>query len=155
MLDARDLTILDMLQHDADTPVYRIAEQVHLSPSACSRRISQLREEGYLRRTVALLDRVKLNLPTTVFVIIRAQHSDDWLQRFREALGSIPEVLECHRLAGNFDYLLKIVVADVQDYDRVYKRLISAIEVTDVSAYISMETIKDELALPLGRAERG
>lgn len=148
-IDGRDRRILDLLQHDADMPVHRIAEAVALSPSACSRRIAHLRDEGFVRRTVALLDREKLDLSMTVFVILRARHSEDWLGRFRAALANIPEVLECHRLAGNFDYLMKVVVANVAQYDRVYRKLIATIDLDDVSAYISMETIKDDPVLPI------
>lgn len=149
MLDQRDMQILDFLQTDADMPVHVIAERIHISPSACSRRIARLREDGYIQRTVALLDRLRLNLRTTVFVIVRAKHSEAWLERFRALVQSVPEILECHRLAGNFDYLFKVVVQDVESYDAVYKRLVSALELDDVSAYISMETLKDEIALPL------
>lgn len=149
MLDSRDLQILQILQDDADTPVSLIAVRVNISPSACSRRIARLREEGYVNRTVALLDRERLNLGTTVYAILQARHASGWLEIFREAISTIPEILECHRLAGNFDYLLKLVVTDVAHYDRVYKRLIAAVELHDVSAYISMETIKDNQALPI------
>ena len=149
MLDDRDYRILEMLQSDADMPVHAIAERVNISPSACSRRIARLREDGYIRRTVVVLDRPLLDLRGTVYVIIRAHHSGDWLERFRATVASIPEVLECHRLAGNFDYLLKVVVRDVAHYDTVYKRLIARLDLNDVAAYISMETIKDEQALPI------
>lgn len=148
-LDSRDRRILDILQRDADTPMLEIATAVALSPSACSRRIAHLRETGHIRRTVAVLDRGLLNLQMTVYVILRARHSEAWLQRFRDAIATIPEIQECHRLTGNFDYLMKLVVADVQEYDRVYKRLVSRIELDDVSGYISMEIMKDDIMLPL------
>ncbi|MBW4330200.1 Lrp/AsnC family transcriptional regulator [Stakelama sp. CBK3Z-3] len=148
-LNPRDRAILDMLQHSADTPVYEIAARVNLSSSACSRRIQQLRDQGYIKRTVALLDRGKLDVPMTVFVIVHARHSDAWLDRFREVLSAIPEIVECHRLAGDFDYLMKVIIPDIGCYDRVYKRLIAEIELADISAYISMETIKESSVLPL------
>src|SRR3546814_8511903 len=80
-----------LLQRDAETPIYRIAEAVNLSPSACSRRIAELKRLGYISRTVAVLDREKLGLGLTVFVIVRAQHNSDWLERFRTALADPPE----------------------------------------------------------------
>src|SRR3546814_15444268 len=83
-----------LLQRDAETPIYRIAEAVNLSPSACSRRIAELKRLGYISRTVAVLDREKLGLGLTVFVIVRAQHSSDWLERIRPALDETPEGLE-------------------------------------------------------------
>lgn len=153
MLDDRDRKLLDLLQADSDTPLGDLAERVHLSPSACSRRISRLREDGYIRRNVAVADRHKLNLGMTIFVMVKtAQHSAGWLDRFRTGVADIPEIVEVHRLAGNLDYIIKIVVSDIAHYDAIYKRLVSRIDLFDVSAYISMETLKDEPGLPTGYA---
>lgn len=154
MLDRRDIAILDLLQQDSDMPVATIAEQVHLSPSACSRRIADLRRNGTITGSMALLDRKKLGLPMTIFVIIRARHSADWLTRFRQTLASIPEVLECHRLTGQADYIVKLAVPGIEHYDHVYKKLIDSVEINDVSAHISMEVIKDSRALPLDYIDR-
>jgi Lrp/AsnC family transcriptional regulator len=154
MPDRRDIAILDLLQQDSDMPVAAIAEQVHLSPSACSRRIADLRRSGYITGSTALLDRKKLGLPLTIFVIIGARHSGDWLARFRQTLATIPEVLECHRLTGQADYVLKLAVPSIEHYDHVYKKLIDHVEIHDVSAHISMETIKDSRVLPLDYVER-
>jgi Lrp/AsnC family transcriptional regulator len=153
VLDERDRKLLDLLQADSDTPLSDLAERVHLSPSACSRRISRLREDGYIRRNVAVADRRRLNLGMTIFVMVKtAQHSADWLDRFRTGVAEIPEIVEVHRLAGNLDYIIKIVVSDIAHYDAIYKRLVSRIDLFDVSAYISMETLKDEPGLPTGYA---
>ncbi|WP_152046421.1 Lrp/AsnC family transcriptional regulator [Aureimonas psammosilenae] len=149
MLDDRDRTILALLQEDTEKPVAEIAARVSLSPSACSRRIQRLEAEGYIARRVALLDRARMKLPTTIFLIVKTQrHSADWLDEFRRAVSSIPEIVEVHRLTGNFDYILKLVLPDVEHYDAVYKRLVSRIEFFDMSAYISMETLKAGSALP-------
>ncbi|MBN8901256.1 MAG: Lrp/AsnC family transcriptional regulator, partial [Rhodospirillales bacterium] len=100
-----------------------------------------------------VLDRKRMNLPTTVFVVIRTtRHAADWLDEFRQALAAIPEIVEVHRLTGNFDYILKLVLPNVESYDTIYKALVRRIELSDVSAYISMETLKDETALPTGYA---
>jgi Lrp/AsnC family transcriptional regulator len=153
MLDERDRQILGLLQADAETPVNDIAEVVALSASACSRRIARLREEGYILRSSAQLDRAKMGLPTTVFVIVRTgSHAADWLSRFHAAVGGIPEIVEVHRLTGNFDYILKIVLPNVEHYDVVYKQLVSRIELFDVSAYISMETVKAGKGMPTNYA---
>lgn len=149
VIDARDQTILDLLQRDAELPVYRIADAVNLSPSACSRRIAELKRQGYISGTVAILDRARVGLPMTAFVIIRAQHSPDWLERFRSALEELPEILECHRLTGHADYILKVVVPDIAGYDALYKRLISRLEIQDVSSHISMEIVKESMAVRL------
>lgn len=149
MLDDRDRRILALLQADAETPVAEIAEKVALSPSACSRRIARLRADGYVTGTMALLDRRKINLPTTIFLLVRTgRHAEDWLDRFHAAVSIIPEIVEVHRLTGNFDYILKLVLPDVEYYDTVYKQLLRRIELYDMSAYISMETVKLSPALP-------
>jgi len=153
MLDDRDRKILALLQEDGEMPVAQLAERVALSASACSRRVMRLKEEGYIARLAAVLDRRRMNLPMTVFVIVKtAQHSAEWLDKFRAAVSAIPEIVEVHRLAGNFDYILKLVLPDVEHYDIIYKRLVNRIELFDVSAYISMETMKPETAIPTGYA---
>ena len=106
-----------------------------------------------IRRRVALLDRDKLNVGTTVFVAIRTnQHSDEWLARFTEALASMSEIVEAHRLSGDTDYLLRIVVPDIGEYDRVYQQLIRELEFLDVSSSFSMEELKSTTAIPIKHA---
>ncbi|MBJ3786784.1 Lrp/AsnC family transcriptional regulator [Devosia sediminis] len=153
MLDDRDRKILSLLQADADMPVTEIAASVALSASACSRRITRLKEEGYIARTLVELDRRKVGLPTTVFVIVRTgSHAADWLEKFHAAVNAVPEIVEVHRLTGNFDYIIKIVLPDVEHYDVVYKQLVSRIELFDMSAYISMETVKQAKGVPTNYA---
>jgi Lrp/AsnC family transcriptional regulator len=153
MLDERDRRILDLIQLNADTPVSEMADQVHLSVSACSRRIARLEAEGYIRARVAVLDRRAMKLPTTVMVVIRtSRHSMDWAEGFRKVVAEIPEIVEAHRLTGEFDYLLKIVLPDVEHYDQIYKKLVSKLEFFDISAYISMEQLKSTSAIPTSYA---
>lgn len=150
MLDKIDRQILAMLQEDAETPVNQIADEVALSQSACSRRIGRLREDGFIKRSIALLDRKKLNLPTTIFLIVRTgRHSADWLEQFHSAVSNIPEIVEVHRVTGNFDYILKIVLPNIEYYDTIYKQLLSQLELYDMSAYISMETVKLASGFPI------
>jgi Lrp/AsnC family transcriptional regulator len=156
MITPRDVAILDILQRDSDTSLGALGEKVHLSASACSRRIAQLREAGFIRRNVAVLDRAKVGLPTTLFVTVGSgEHSEEWTNRFRQAVAEIPESVEAHRMTGSVDYILKIVLPNVEDYDRVYKELIRRINMTDVSAFISMETVKSVEALPLNMLRHG
>ncbi len=151
MLDDRDRRILSWLQRDANMPLADLAERVALSASACSRRITRLKEEGYIQRSVAVLDRQKMHVAATVYVMIKtARHTADWLETFRDTLSGIGEIVEAHRLAGNVDYILKVVVRDIAHYDAIYKRLVSRVDLFDVSAYISMETLKDDPAIPTG-----
>ena len=153
-LDAIDRRMLEILQQDAETPLNVLAEAVNLSSTPCWRRIQRLREAGYVTRHVALVDPHKVNLGVTVFVFVRTnQHSRGWLERLRDAVRDIPEVVEFYRMSGDVDYLLRVVVPDIQAYDRVYKRLIASIELSDVSSSFAMEELKFTTALPLDYAE--
>ncbi|WP_300302403.1 Lrp/AsnC family transcriptional regulator [Ferrovibrio sp.] len=149
MLDPRDRKILDILQEDSAIPIADLAERTALSVSACWRRIRRLEEDGLIAKRVALLDRRKAKVPTTVFVSVRtSRHSMEWLEQFRQAIANIPEIVEAYRLTGEIDYLLRITVPDVETYDAVYKQLISRLDFTDISSFISMEELKFTTAIP-------
>ncbi len=149
-MDEFDRRILTVLQTDVSQSVAQIADQVGLSPTPCWRRVQKLEANGVIRGRVALLDAVQLDLGLTVFVHLRiARHGSDWLEAFTRAMMAMPEVLEVSRLAGNWDYLLRVVVADMPAYDRFYKRLIEVDGLNDVSSSFSMEQIKYTTALPL------
>lgn len=149
-LDATDIKILAELQRDAARPIEEIAEAAGLTKTPCWRRIKRLEEAGVITGRVALLDQKKLNLGVTVFVSVKTnQHTKDWLSNFARAVRSIPEIVEVYRMAGDVDYLLKVVAPDIEGYDAIYKRLIEAVELTDVSSYFAMEAIKASTCLPL------
>lgn len=152
MLDTLDVKILAALQDDASRPVAEIADVVALSKNACWRRIKALEDAGVVTRGGARIDPSAIGLGVTVFVALRtSQHDEVWLKGFTEGLRSIPEVIEFYRLSGEVDYLLKVLVSDIADYDRVYKRLIAVAPLTDVSSSFAMETIKATTILPLDR----
>src|SRR5262249_21778810 len=154
-IDEFDRKILTILQEDAGRALAEIAKQVGLSSTPCWRRIRLLEEAGVIRGRVALLDRGKLNVGVTVFVAVRTnQHNQEWLERFARAVESIPEVVEFYRMAGDIDYLLRVVVPDIAAYDGVYKRLIQKIDLTDVSSTFAMEELKYTTAVPLTYAAR-
>ena len=148
-LDSIDWAILGVLQADAALPVHEVGERVGLSSNACWRRIRRLEDSGVIARRVALVDPEKLGLATTVFVAIRTQrHDPEWLDLFRRGIDRIDEVIECHRMAGDVDYLLKLAVRDIAHYDRIYRRLIAAVpDLADVSSSFSMERMKHTTAL--------
>ncbi|MGC2461866.1 MAG: Lrp/AsnC family transcriptional regulator [Steroidobacteraceae bacterium] len=149
-LDGTDLRILGLVQNDASQSLAEIAEQVHLSPNACWRRIRQLEEGGIIVKRVALLDPAKLGLGVTVFVMVRAaEHSEEWFRNFAATVASLPEVVEFYRTSGEIDYLLKLQLANVAGYDEVYKGLIHSAKCADISAVFCMEQIKHTTALPL------
>ncbi len=150
-MDKKDLQIIDLLQQDASISLAELAEAVNLSPTPCWRRLQKLREDGVIRKQVALCDAERLDLGVTVFVTIRtSRHSDDWTRQFIEGTRDIPEIVEIYRMTGDVDYLLKIVVPDIKGYDAVYKRLIRVADLSDVSSGFAMEVIKHTTALPLG-----
>ena len=148
-LDTKDRKILQILQATGDTPVVEIADRIGLSVNACWRRVQRLQTE-FISKKVALLDADKLGLGLTVFVSVRTnQHNESWLKQFSIGVSKIAEVIEFYRLSGEVDYLLKVVVKDVTDYDRVYKKIISAAPLSDVSSSFAMERIKSTTALPI------
>lgn len=152
-LDATDKKLLDLLQQDATLQVAELAAQVHLSTTPCWRRIQRLKEAGVITRQVALVDPRKVNVGVTVFVTVRtSQHTPAWFEHFRATVQAIPEVVEFYRMSGDIDYLLRIVVPDIQAYDGVYKRLTDGTQLHDVSSSFAMEEIKFTTALPLGYA---
>ncbi|MCP5359618.1 MAG: Lrp/AsnC family transcriptional regulator [Sinobacteraceae bacterium] len=150
-MDRIDRKILEHLQRDATVSVSEIAARVGLSKAPCWRRIRRMQESGLIRKTVALLDPRQLNVGTTVFVFIRtANHSAAWFERFVRTVRDLAEVSEIYRMSGDVDYLVRINVPDIAAYDRVYRQLISEVELLDVSASFTLETIKQTTALPLG-----
>lgn len=148
-LDSIDWAILGVLQRDASLPVHEVGDRVGLSSNACWRRIRRLEDTGVIAARVALLDADKLGLGTTVFVAIRTlRHDPAWLDAFSRGVAAIDEISECHRMAGNVDYLLKLVVRDIAHYDRIYRKLIAAVpDLADVSSSFSMEKMKASTAL--------
>jgi Lrp/AsnC family transcriptional regulator len=148
-IDAIDKRILGILQQDATLSIQQIGERVGLSTNPCWRRIKRMEDAGVIERRVALLNPSMLGLATTVFVTIRTnRHDPEWLESFANGIARIPEILECHRMSGDIDYLLKIAVQDISHYDRVYQQLIKSVSgLSDVSSTFSMERLKYGTAL--------
>lgn len=152
-MDSTDKAILGLLQKDATLPRSIIAEKVNLSTTPCWRRIQRLQDQGIIKGEVALLDKEKLNLGLTVFIAIRTnQHNAKWLDKFAKATEGIPEIVECYRMSGDIDYMLRVVVPDVKSHDQVYKRLIGKVDIYDVTSSFAMEELKYSTALPLDYA---
>ncbi|CAM2144512.1 DNA-binding transcriptional activator DecR [Pararobbsia alpina] len=153
-MDQIDRRLLELLQRDATTPVAELAQQVNLSQTPCWKRVQRLKENGVIRSQVALCDARKLGVGTTVFVSVRTnQHNEAWAQQFTDMVSTIPEVVEVYRMSGETDYLLRVVVSDIDDYDRIYKRLIRDVPLHDVSSSFAMEQIKYSTALPVRSLE--
>jgi len=149
-MDRTDKAILAILQEDSTTPVADIARKVGLSTTPCWRRIQKMEEDKIIERRVAILNPEKVNVGVTVFVsVITDKHNVDWLKRFSEVIARFPEVVSFYRMSGQVDYLLKVVVPDIAAYDAFYKKLVSEIEIEDVSSAFAMERIKETTRLPL------
>lgn len=149
-IDDIDRIILRALQSDGSASLDALSEIAAISVNTCWRRVKRLEETGVLTKRVGLVDPEKVGLSQTVFVAIRTRdHSAAWLERFGKAVRTIPEVIEFYRMAGDVDYLLKIQVASVADYDRVYKALIAKVDLADVSATFAMECLKNTTELPI------
>ena len=149
-MDATDRKILALLQDDASLSVAEIGNRVGLSSTPCWKRIQRMEADGVLIKRVALVDQDRLGLGVTVFVSIETgDHSQEWLDRFAKEVGAMPEVMEFYRMAGDVDYMLRVVVPDIQGYDTFYKRLIATVPLKNVTSRFAMEKIKATTALPV------
>jgi len=153
-MDRTDAKILDVLQSNAALSTKEIAEQAGLDEKTCADRIKGLEDRGVILRRVALLDPRKVGANMTAFVAITTpEHSQDWLDQFHNAVMSFPEVVEFYRMSGQVDYLLRVVVPDIEAYDVFYKKLIGAAKLKDVSSTFAIEQIKFTTKLPLKAAD--
>ena len=149
-LDAIDAAILRVLQRDASLSQRDVAERVGLSQNACWRRIARLKEAGVIQGQTLRLDPGRIGLGLTVFVMVRTRdHSPEWLARFRRTVLGIGNVIDMFRIAGDYDYMLKIVARDMNDFDGIYQRLIAGAALETVTSFIAMEAIADGRDLPV------
>ncbi len=141
-LDQVDLRLLLEMEQDADLSQRELAERVDVSLNACWRRLKRLQQIGVIQGARSVLNRDALGLDLTVFMMIRTHHhSGEWARDFRGHVESIPEVVEFHRIGGEWDYLIRVVTTSMSGYDKVYTRLIEHFDLATVTGYFSMETI--------------
>lgn len=151
LIDRFDLKILEQLQRDDTLSIAQLAEGIGLSVTPCWRRIQRLEKEGVIEKRIAVLNPEKLDLSLTVFVMVKTdKHNQAWLNAFQETVKDFPEIVEVNRLAGEYDYLLKVITRNNQSYDAFYKRFIARIELSNVTSCFSMEQVKKTTELPLG-----
>lgn len=150
-VDATDARILSVLQRRGRISNADLSEEINLSASACHRRVQRLEEDGIISKYVALLDPKELGLPTVVFVeITLSGQSDDILDSFERAVRLIPDVLECHLMAGTADYLLKVVAADTEDFARIHRKKLTRLPgVAQMHSSFSLRTVRQTTALPV------
>ena len=149
-MDEIDRLLLEILQQDATLSLAQMAERVGLSPTPCWKRIQKLEARGVIMRRVAIVDPVRVGVGLSVLVNVEAgEHSPEWLQQFSAGVDAMPEVMEVYRTAGEVDYVLRVAVADMAEYDTFYKRLIAIAPMKNVTSRFAMERIKHSTAYPL------
>lgn len=150
-LDKIDRKILTLLQNDATLSLNDLSDAVNLTTTPCWKRLKKLEESGVIQRRVALLNPELLELSFTAFVMIKtSDHSHQWYSQFVETTVEFPEVMEFYRMAGEYDYMLKVLVKDMQSFDRFYKKLVNSVKgISDVTSTFAMEPLKYTTALPI------
>ncbi|MBT3142423.1 hypothetical protein DS909_03920 [Phaeobacter gallaeciensis] len=144
-LDRHDVEILKILNTEGRLPVTELSDRVGLSKSPCQARLKRLIAEGYIRGFKAILDPQKLGLEQVVFVEIKLTDTTETaLSEFNAAVQSVPEVEQCHMIAGAFDYLIKVRTKDMKSYREVLGRVVSSLPyVGSTSTHVSMQSVKD------------
>jgi Lrp/AsnC family transcriptional regulator len=149
-MDDIDRSLLEILQQDATLSIAQMAERVGLSATPCWKRIQKLEAAGVITRRVAIVDPDRVGVGLSVLVAIEAgEHRPEWLQRFSGGVAAMPEVMEVYRMAGDVDYMLRVAVADMAEYDAFYKRLIAVAPMKNVTSRFAMERMKHTTAYPL------
>ena len=149
-IDQTDRAILRILQKQGTPSQRELAEKVGISQNACWRRLNALRESGIISHDTVRLNASALGLGLTVFVLLRTRHhSREWLDTFRNVVLSIPNIVDFYRIAGEYDYLLKVTAFDMNDFDKVYQQIIGKVELDAVTSYMTMETLADNRDLPV------
>ncbi|OUJ02798.1 Lrp/AsnC family transcriptional regulator [Acetobacter cibinongensis] len=149
-LDHLDRALLRALQQDASLSQRDLAEKVGMSQNACWRRLQALKAAGILRGQTVVLDRASIEMDLTVIVLVKTRHhAKEWLDNFKKVVLSIPNIVDFYRIAGDYDYMLKIVAKDMNAFDTIYRRMIEHIDLDTVTSYMAMEAIADNRPLPL------
>ena len=149
-LDKIDLQIIDLLQRDASLSITEIAKQVHLSQTPCWRRIQKMEKQGILKGRHVQVDAAAVGFSLVVLVHVKTDdHSQEWLENFRKVIAKHPQILSAFRVAGGFDYTLRVIVRDMAAYDEFYRSVIHECKFSDVMSTFVMEEIKHTDVLPL------
>jgi len=150
-MDYIDKKIIFILQRQADLPLSEISKRVGLSQTPCWNRIKKLEEDGVIEKKVTLINKRKVNLPVTVFLMITVRnHNSDWTNKFSEILKKYKNILEAHRVTGSqADYIIKVVTESIQEYDEFQQVLIKNIEFNSMSSGISLQELKSTTILPI------
>ena len=150
-MDYIDKKIIFILQRQADLPLSEISKRVGLSQTPCWNRIKKLEEDGVIEKKVTLINKRKVNLQITVFLMITVRnHNSDWMKKFNEILKKYKNILEAHRITGSqADYIIKVVAESIEEYDEFQQVLIKNIEFNSMSSGISLQELKSTTILPI------
>ena len=149
-MDEVDRKLLALLQGDATLAMAQLADKVGLSATPVWKRVQKLEAAGVITGRVALVAPERVGVGLIVFVAIEApEHSPGWMAAFAEAVRTLPEVMDAYRMAGEIDYMLRVAVPDMAEFDTFYKRLVAAVPLKNVTSRFSMETLKHTTAYPL------
>ncbi|CAH1541536.1 DNA-binding transcriptional activator DecR [Vibrio rotiferianus] len=150
-VDKIDRQLLSFLQNDGTLSLNDLAERVNLTTTPCWKRLKKLEDEGYIEKRVALLSAEKLDLSFIAFVQLKtSDHSEGWYHHFVTTVSDFPEVMEFYRMAGEYDYMMKVVVKDMKRFDEFYKRLVNSVKgLSNVTSTFAMEPIKYTTELPI------
>ena len=150
-MDYIDKKIIFILQRQADLPLSEISKRVGLSQTPCWNRIKKLEEDGVIEKKVTLINKRKVNLPITVFLMITVRnHNSDWMKKFSEILKKYKNILEAHRITGSqADYIIRVVAESIEEYDEFQQVLIKNIEFNSMSSGISLQELKSTTILPI------
>ncbi|WDF57414.1 Lrp/AsnC family transcriptional regulator [Mucilaginibacter sp. KACC 22063] len=150
-IDTTDLEILKLLQNDASLTNKEISNRLHKSVAAIHERIRRLYEQGYIKKTVALLNRKKINCNLIAYIhVLLNDHAAGTLSAFEEEVVKFPEVMECYQMTGTFDFLLRVAIADMDAYQDFYRKKMAALpNITTVQSFFVMSETKSDTAYPL------
>ena len=150
-MDCIDKKIIFILQRQADLPLLEISKRVGLSQTPCWNRIRKLEEDGVIEKKVTIINKRKVNLPITVFLMITVRnHNSDWMKKFSEILKKYKNILEAHRITGSqADYIIKVVAESIEEYDEFQQVLIKNIEFNSMSSGVSLQELKSTTILPI------
>ena len=150
-MDYIDKKIIFILQRQADLPLSEISKRVGLSQTPCWNRIRKLEEDGIIEKKVTIINKRKVNLPITVFLMITVRnHNSDWMKKFSEILKKYKNILEAHRITGSqADYIIKVVAESIEEYDKFQQVLVKNIEFNSMSSGISLQELKSTTILPI------
>jgi Lrp/AsnC family leucine-responsive transcriptional regulator len=150
-MDKTDLIILAELQRNAQRPIAELAQKAGLSPSSCHRRVKLLEEAGVILGYTATLDRAALGLANEFFVEVSlSAQTEEAFERFEKAVQRVPEIVECHLMSGQFDYLLRVAAADAADYERIHRSRISRLPgVQRIQSSLALRTVKGWAGYPI------